>query len=186
MNMIFLNYTLTSLLTLLLSHLMVSDAIVSKIYPVPPVNDNSLFYIQRSKNTNAIVYELNRSTDGKVIAEDPIKIYWIRYASDSTTEDLTLIQRKYAYGVSSRTYNGQKNSFVIQFVAYKKRNIFLLPANNGKRYGAYININGKLAELKKIFVSTSGGSFWFPTIDYVEITGKDPTTQQMLVERFKP
>ncbi len=184
--MLLFKYTLTGFLALLLSHLVVSDAVVSKVYPIPPVNENSLFYIQRSKNTNAIVYEANRMPDGKINTEDPVKIYWIRYSSDSTKEDLTLIQRKYAYGVNARSYNGLKNSFVIQFVAYKKRNIFLLPSSNGKRYSAYININGKLAELKKIFISTSGGSFWFPTIDYVEITGKDPGSQLMLVERFKP
>ncbi len=184
--MIFLKYTFTFLLTLLTTHTVVSDALVPKIYPVPPVNENSLFYIQRSKNTNAIVYEINRTPEGKIKAEEPIKIYWIRYSSDSTTEDLTLIQRKYAYGVNSRSYNGQQNSFVIQFLAYKKRNIFLLPKNNDKQYAAYININGKLAELKKIFISTSGGTFWFPIIDFVEITGKDPVTHQVLVERFKP
>ena len=184
--MIILKLAITNLATLFLSHLVLSDAVVPKDYPVPPVNENSLFYIQRSKNTNAIVYEVNRTHDGKINTGDPVKIYWIRFASDSSTDDLTLIQRKYAYGINSRPYNGQKNSFVLQFVAYKKRNIFLLPVNNGKRYVAFTNINGKLAELKKIFIATSGGSFWFPTIDYVELIGKDPASQLILTERFKP
>ena len=182
----FINLMITYIISLFLSPVLISEGGASKIYPVPPVNENSLFYIQRSKNTNAIVYEVNHLPDGKINTEDPIKIFWIRYSSDSTNEDLSVIQRKYAYGLTSRSYNGQRNAFVIHFVAYKKRNIFLLPASNGKRYGAYMNINGKLAELKKIFISTSGGSFWFPTIDYVEITGKDPTTQQIIIERFKP
>jgi hypothetical protein len=163
-----------------------SDASPAKVYPVPPVNENSLFYIQRTKNTNAIVYEVNKKSDGKINEEEPIKIYWIRYASDSSTDDLTPIQRKYAYGVTTRNYNGQKNAFVVQFVSYKKRNIFLLPTSNGKQYVAFISINGKLAELKKVFVATTGGTFWFPTIDYVELTGKDPTTQQNVTERFHP
>ena len=163
-----------------------SEIVVSKVYPVPPVNENSLFYIQRSKNTNAIVYEVNRNMYGEINEENPVKIYWISYSTDSTTDELTLIQRKYAYGVTTRKYNGQKNSFVIQFVSYKKRNIFLLPTANNKHYNAYININGKLAELKKVFVSTSGGSFWFPTINFVELTGKDPSTQVAVVERFNP
>jgi hypothetical protein len=180
------NYLLTILISLMSVNTSVSDAIPVKIYPVPPVNDNSLFYIQRTKNTNAIVYELNKFSDGRINEDDPVKIYWIRYASDSTTDELTMIQRKYAYGLTARIYNGQKNSFVLQFVSYKKRNIYLLPASNGKRYAAFISINGKLAELKKVFICTSGGSFWFPTIDYVELTGKDPSTQQVVVERFHP
>ncbi len=184
--MLLFNYLLALFLTLSPEVTATSDASPSKVYPVPPVNENSLFYIQRSKNTNAIVYEVNKNSDGKINESEPVKIYWIRYASDSTTDDLTPIQRKYAYGVTARNYNGQKNSFVIQFVAYKKRNIFLLPTASGKHFSAFININGKLAELKKIFISTSGGTFWFPTIDYVELTGKDPSTQQMVVERFHP
>jgi hypothetical protein len=181
-----LYYVLTSLLSVLLSSPAASDVITPKVYPVPPVNDNSLFYIQRSKNTNAIVYEVNRDSLGRIVTEDPVKIYWIRYSSDSTMEELTYIQKKYAYGINSRSYNGQKNSFVLNFVSYKKRNIFLLPVNNGKKYAAFISINNKLVELKKIFIFISGGTFWLPTIDYVEITGKDPSTQQLMTERFKP
>jgi hypothetical protein len=184
--MILINYLLTLLFTMMPEGSTVSDASPAKVYPVPPVNENSLFYIQRTKNTNAIVYEVNKKSDGKINEAEPIKIYWIRYASDSTTDDLSPIQKKYAYGVNTRSYNGQKNSFVVQFVSYKKRNIFLLPSSNGNQYAAYININGKLAELKKVFVATSGGTFWFPTIDYVELTGKDPATQQNVVERFRP
>lgn len=182
----FVSLVISVLLVMVFSLIAVSDPIISHVYPVPPVNENSLFYIQRSKNTNAIVYELNRHTDGSINTIEPIKIFWIRYASDSTTTELTPIQRKYAYGISTRPYNGSKNSYVVQFLAYKKRNIFLLPSPDGKHYSAFISINGKLAELKRIFISTSGGSFWFPTIDYVEISGKDPASQQIISERFKP
>jgi hypothetical protein len=183
MNIFLLTYLIRCLI---LSSPEVTENLAPKVYPVPPANENSLFYIQRTKNTNAIVYETNRGPDGKIIVDDPIKIFWIRYSSDSSTEDLSAIQRKYAYGVTSRSYNGQKNAFVIQFVAYKKKNIFLLPKDNGKKYVAYVNINGKLAELKRIFVATNGGTFWFPTIEYVELSGKDPASQQVIVERFKP
>ncbi len=157
-----------------------------KVYPVPPTNENSLFYIQRTKNTNAIVYEVNKLPDGKINAKDPIKVFWIRYASDSTTEDLNAIQRTYAYGVHANPMKGHENAFVIQLVAYKKRNIFLMPVPNTNRFTALMSINGKMAELKRIFVSISGGSFWFPKVDYIELTGRDPASHQPVVERFVP
>src|SRR5436190_14964042 len=162
-----------------------SDPAPPKVFPVPPTNENSLFYIQRTKNTNAIVYEVNRLPDGKINVDDPVKVYWLRYATDSTTAELTYIQRKYAYGVVTKQYDKNKNTFVLQLVAYKKRNIFLIPAGNNK-YTALMSINGKFAEIKRIFVSISGGTFWFPKVDYIELTGKDPTTQQKIVERFVP
>lgn len=165
---------------------LVSDPSISLVYPVPPVNENSLFYIQRTKNTNAIVYEVNRLANGKINTQEPVKVYWIRYASDSTTADLNYIQRTYAYGIKVDSYNAAKNSFVIQLVAYKKRSIYLLPKSNGKNYSAFMAINGKMSELKRIFVATSGGSFWFPKVDYIELSGRDPVTQQKIVERFVP
>lgn len=162
------------------------DLPAPKVYPVPPVNENSLFYIQRSKNTNAIVYEVNRLADGKINPIEPVRVFWINYASDSSTSELSLIQRKYAYGIYTKQHNKQKNTFILQLVAYKKRNIFLLPSGNEKHFIALMTINGKLSELKRVFVSISGGTFWFPKVDYIELSGIDPFTKLKNVERFVP
>jgi hypothetical protein len=186
MNIAFLNTLFIWLMSLITFPEVSSDPGIQKNYPVPSKNENSLFYIQRTKNTNAIVYEVNRKADGKINSENPVKIYWIRYSSDSTKEDLTPIQSRYAYGIVSRNYNNQKNAFVLQIVSYKKRNIFLLPTPNEKHYVAFMSINGKLAELQRIFVATNGGTFWFPVIEYIELLGKDPVTHQTVMERFKP
>src|SRR5438552_3281274 len=82
----------------------VSDNPVYSSYPTPPRNKNSLFYVQRSKNVNAIVYEANIKSDGTLDKEEPVKIYWIRYTSDSTRAPLTFIQNKYAYGIKSEPF----------------------------------------------------------------------------------
>jgi hypothetical protein len=156
------------------------------MYPVPPDSENMLFYIQRSKNTNAIVYELNALPDGTPDPARPVNIYWIKYTSDSTTEALNYIQQKYAYGLNMRPYNGQKNSYVLQFVSYGKKNLYLLPASHGKKYAAFTSINGKLAELSRVFIQLDGGTFWFPTIEYIELTGRDPVSRQTVTERFQP
>ena len=74
----------------------------------------------------------------------------------------------------------------MQFVSYDKKNFYLLPTSTPKKYAAYTTINGKLSELKKVFIMLNGGTFWFPTIEYVELTGKDPATQQIISERFVP
>lgn len=174
------------LILLFISGSQSAEDVTPKVYPIPPTTENSLFYIQRSKNTNAIVYDINRLPDGTPDPINPLHIYWIRYASDSTTEDLSYIQEKYAYGITSRPYNGMKNEFVMQFVSYSKKNFYLLPTSTPKKYAAYTNINGKLAELKKVFIKLNGGTFWFPTIEYIELTGKDPSTQQPISERFTP
>lgn len=155
-------------------------------YPTPPQNENSLFYIQRSKNINAIVYDANVKADGTLDVEDPLKIYWIRYSSDSTTAPLTYIQQKFAYGVKAAPYPGKPGQYIITFNSYAKKQIYLVKKADGKHYGAFTMINGRYAELKKIFIQLNGGTFWFPNIEFIDIVGEEPATQKQLTEHFKP
>jgi len=156
------------------------------MFPTPPQTDRSLFYIQRSKNTNAIKYDANVMADGKLNPAEPVSVYWIRYATDSTSAELTYIQRKYAYGVKTVPVPGKQDQFIVSFVSYEKKKFYVLRDPDGKKYRAFTNINGKMAELKKIFIQLSGGTFWFPNIVDIEISGKDPATHQNVVEHFRP
>jgi len=155
-------------------------------YPTPPQNENSLFYIQRSKNLNAIVYDANVRPDGTLDAKDPLKIYWIRYASDSTIEPLTYIQLKFAYGMKATPYPGKPGQYVLTFNSYEKKQIYLTKRPDGKHFGAYTMINGRYSELKKVFIQINGGTFWFPNVEYIDIVGDDLATQKPITEHFKP
>ena len=108
--------------------------------------------------------------DGTPNSSGACKIYWIRYASDSAIEDLSYIQSKYAYGLTSRPYGGQKTPHVLQFVSYSKKTLYLLPESNGK-YECLLISTASFVNWKKF-------SSWFPaaafgfSIDYVELTEK--------------
>lgn len=155
-------------------------------YPVPPHNENMLFYVQRSNNTNAIVYETNFLDDGTINKAEPVHIFWIRYSSDSTHAELTYIQRKYAYGIEGVEIEGKNGQFILNFVSYTKKKFYLLPIREGNKYQALTSINGKMAILERVFISLSGGTFWFPKLDDIEMRGRDPLTNEVLVEHFKP
>ena len=155
-------------------------------YPVPPQNDNSLFYIQRSKNKNAIVYDANVKPDGSLDKDSPVNIYWIRYSSDSTMEPLTFIQQKFAYGVKATPYPGKPGQYILVFNSYSKKQIYLLRKQDGKHFAAYTMINGHYAELKRVFIRITGGTFWIPNIEYIDIIGNDMATQRVVSEHFKP
>ena len=68
-------------------------------YPVPSGIDNMLFFIQRNLNANAVVYESNFDVDGNLDSDDPITVYWMRYADDGAKKDLGWFEKKLAYGV---------------------------------------------------------------------------------------
>ncbi|WP_018613288.1 DUF4833 domain-containing protein [Segetibacter koreensis] len=150
-------------------------------FPVPTGNSNQLFYLQRNPNTNTIVYEVNYEKN-TINAEDPVHVYWIRYNEQGQQEELNFIQRKFAYGLKSTLI--AKDKYQLHFVSYKKFPMFLIKGANNK-YNVFATINQKQAILNRIFVKISGGSFWTPNVEYVEVKGIDPATGKEVMERMK-
>ena len=158
----------------------------SKTYPVPPANNNMLFYLQRTHNTNTIVYSLKYNSDSTVNEKEPVNVYWIRYADGGGIAPLSSVQKSFAYGVSSQCFDKEKKWFRVNLVAYEKVDIFIMNTSHDKEYHAFTKINGKLAQLTRVFFKTDGGTFWKPNVVYVELTGKDIITGNVVLERFKP
>jgi hypothetical protein len=150
-------------------------------FPVPPPNSKQLFYLQRTSNTNTIVYELNYQ-DGVIDKENPVQGFWIRYQEKGQREDLSFIQRKFAYGIKTKQLG--ENNYELSFVSYKKYKMYLRLGED-KKYYVYTNINRKPAILKSIFIKINGGSFWSPNVEYVEISGIEPATHSVIKERLK-
>lgn len=151
-------------------------------FPVPPDNANRLFYVQRDPNTNTIMYDLN-FLDGRLDEENPVRVYWLRYADKGQKEDLSYIQRKLAYGVVTKKIGNEK--FDVRLVSYKKFPLLLMKANDGK-YHIFATIAQKQMMLERVYAKIEGGSFLLPNVVYVELRGTDQSTGREIVERFKP
>lgn len=154
-------------------------------FPAPKF-EHQLFYIQRSVNINTIVYEVNLKADGKPNPQQPVKMYWQCYAEHNQKEDLTIIQKKYAYGLNATLVNAEKQSYLLTFVSYKKKNLYLIRSEHDHKYHVYTYINGRLSQLDRIYVHITGGTFWVPNIEYLEISGHDLSGKNKTTERFIP
>ena len=148
-----------------------------------PANIERLFYVQRTPNSNTIVYELNIDSDGKINEDEPVHPYWIRYHDKGEKADLNFIQRKFAYGVTSKPLGNGK--FDIRFVSYKKFPLTLMKGSDGK-YHIFATISQHQLIVNRIFLRIEGGSFWVPNVRFVEFKGTDPATGKEVTERFKP
>src|ERR1700743_2222310 len=151
-------------------------------FPVPPESVSRLFFIQRSPNANTIIYELN-DKDGRLDPENPIHVYWLRYADKGQKEELNYIQRKFAYGLTTKPLGNDQ--YDVRFVSYKKFPLTLMKAGDGK-YHIFATIEQKQMILSRIFIKIEGGSFWLPNVVYVELKGTDPSTGREITEHFKP
>ena len=152
--------------------------------PLPTLdkNENSLFYLQRTKNTNTIVYELNRTENGNLNEDDPVKVYWRHFeVGKDVTNDLSFFESVSVYGVSTqRTASG----FKIKLKAFKDRAINLVKNKAGDFVGQ-MQINGKMARLDRIYVESREGMI-MPTVLHVDLFGTDLTTGESVTERVLP
>jgi Domain of unknown function (DUF4833) len=153
-----------------------------KNFPVPAGNANQLFYLQRTPNSNTIVYELNYKANGELDTNDPVHVFWIRYGEKGQRAELSYIQRHFAYGIKTKLL--AKDYYQLQVVAYKKQELYLRRAANNKFY-VYTNINNRQIMVKRIYLKINGGSFWSPNVEYVEFKGTDIATGLEITEQLK-
>ena len=150
-------------------------------FPVPAGNARQLFYLQRTSNTNTIVYEPNYKK-GKLDENNPVHVFWIRYAEQGQRAELSWIQRVFAYGVKIKEM--PDSSYRVRLTSYAGYSMFLKKGAD-KQYRMYASINGQLMILNHIFVKITGGSMWSPDIEYFEVSGTDPATGKPVAERKK-
>lgn len=152
-------------------------------FPEPGNIQNMMFYIQRDPNTNTIVYELNQTESGKLNEQEPIHMYWIRYAEGGEVKELNYIQRKFAYGLHARKL--ARDNFELRFVSYHDLALYLRKTRDGK-FQVFTTINRQEAILDNIYVRIEGGTFWVPKVLYVELKGREVSGGKILRERFVP
>lgn len=145
----------------------------------PPKTETSLFFIQRNKNPNTIVYDLNLNADGTVNRRSPIDGYWRRYSSTGVRKELSWFESTLAYGYSSR--RNQDSTFRIKLKAYNERYITLKQING--RWKAIMKINNEDCYLTNIYAYADESGI-FPDVLYVDIHGINPVTGQKVTERI--
>ncbi|WP_343671566.1 DUF4833 domain-containing protein [Chitinophaga sp.] len=151
-------------------------------FPVPN-EPRQLFYIQRTPNSNTIVYDLNVK-DGKLDADEPVNVYWIRYADGGEKKPLNFIQRKFAYGIKVKDLGQGK--YELHSVAYTKKDLYLMKPTGQSDYHVYAKIGNSMAVLDRIYIEIDGGTFWHPNVLYIELKGKDMATGKEVKEQIKP
>jgi phosphatidylglycerophosphate synthase len=152
-------------------------------FPVPPHRSNSLFYLQRTPNTNTIICELNEK-NGMPDPDDPVHVLWIRYTEQKQREELNFIQRHFAYGINSKPLGN--GAYELHFVSYKKIAMFLRKSPVDNLHHVYVNIDNKQMLLNRIYIKINpGGTFWSPNVEYFEFKGIDTDSGKELLQRVK-
>ena len=152
-------------------------------YPVPPETAKSLFYLQRSTNSNTVVYDANLLANSEINPKQPVEIYWLRYNTNGARRDLNFAERNLVYGLNFDAI-AKTDAYVITLMAYSSRVIIVSMGSDGKAI-AKVQINGKISKLKNIYIDVSGSGF-FSSVNYIELIGIDLASGKSVIERFQP
>ena len=129
-----------------------------------------------------LIYELNFK-NGLVDQDNPVHVFWIRYAEKGQQQELNGIQRRFAYGIQTKKLSA--SLYEIYIVSYKKLKMWL-ENGLGDKWSLYTYINDKKIIVTSIFIKIAGGSFWSPNIEYVELRGTDLANNKFTKERVIP
>jgi hypothetical protein len=152
-------------------------------FPIPPRNARSLFYLQRTSNINTIICELNEK-NGVVDKDEPVHVLWIRYTDRRQREELSFIQRHFAYGLKEKALGN--DTYELRFVSYKQIPFYLMKSPLDNQHHVYASITGRQAILNRIYIKINpGGTFWSPNVEYLELKGVDPRNGKELIQRIK-
>lgn len=156
-----------------------------KSLPTPVGSDNMLFYLQRSKNTNTVIYEAKVDQTGKLVRELPVTAFWRDYElGEHVRNDLTYVENKMAYGVETEELKDGSGTYLMRLKAFKERAVTVAKNKMGK-YEGLMEINGRKAVLKRIFIEAKEG-LMTPTVVHVDLFGIDPETGESVFERILP
>jgi hypothetical protein len=150
-------------------------------FPTPPASEKSLFFIQRNRNKNTVIYDANLKSDGNFSNSRPIDVYWIKYNSTGNRAELTWLQRTFAFGYNSKK-DGTGRGYWITLTAYDGRKIHLEKTTAGKPV-ATMTINGKYCRLRNIWVYADESGTW-PKVLHVDLFGTDMATGKEEFERI--
>lgn len=139
-----------------------------------------LFFIERNKNANIVVYEARFDDAGEYLARTPVAAYWKLNATTGRIEQLNMLDKK-AYGFSLERAEGR---FVMRLASLRKRPIEVV-RDGAAGALARMDIGGTPSRLTKVFVQASEGKL-LPKVAYVDLFGTALAGGTTTYERILP
>ena len=140
-----------------------------------------LFFIERSKNKNLVHYDIRLTENRNLPDIKPVHVYWI--LENGRHEELTPIEREYAYGIVRQEKLGENKVKVI-LAGLKGLEIIVERMNDS--FKAMASINGRESILEKIYIKSEEKRTGLPKVLYIDLFGRTKETGLPIKERIAP
>jgi hypothetical protein len=151
-------------------------------FPVPQ-EPNQIFYVQRSLNSNTIVYTARVNDRGELDPKRPVDVFWRRYNDDGERKDLSAVESRMAFGIGVEPVPGKTGQFMVRVVSYPRRAALLRMVDGVPRLET--RVAGRPCRLDHAFlaVDESGG---IPHVMRVDLYGYPLDGGELVKESFIP
>ncbi len=155
--------------------------VVRPEFPVPD-EPGMLFYLQRSTNSNTVVYAANFRDDGTLDPDEPVIAYWRRFNTTGERKALKMVEDNFAFGIRAQA-TGDPNVFKLYVVSYPERMATLKLVEPGR-----VNVTATAGErvFRPLYAYVDVNEDGFmPSVREVRVIGRDIATGKALVERIQ-
>lgn len=146
-----------------------------------PNEPNQLFYIERSPNSNTVVYVANLNSRGEFDAKTPVLAYWRKFNIDGSRQPLTFLERMMAYGVRmDRDKPGQAITFSVVALPDRKLTLAMDAQHHPE---ALLQVENHLIKVAYVYLQVVEGGL-LPSVPSLDIFGTDIVTGKAIHEHL--
>lgn len=157
--------------------------VVRPEFPVPD-DENVLFYIQRSTNSNTIVYAARVTPAGRFEGESPVQAYWRRFNTTGERKALNYIEENFAFGIVTSKLPDNDNQIEVHLTSLPSRRA-TVRINTRKQVIATIKMGVYDVRLLYAYIAVDESSI-LPWVHYVDVFGVDLKSGKYVRERIRP
>ena len=146
-----------------------------------PNEPNQLFYVQRSPNSNTVVYTAKLDGHGNFDSRAPVEAFWRKFNIDGSKQPLNFIERMMAYGVKLQAHKpGQPVTFTIAALPQRKLTLAFDAQHHPQ---ALIQIGTHTAKLVYVYLQVVEGGL-MPDVPALDILGIDTASGKAIHEHL--
>jgi len=146
-----------------------------------PNEPNQLFYVQRSPNSNTVIYAARLDAKGNLDPSAPVEAFWRKFNIDGSKQPLNFIERMMAYGVKFDGHqDGKPVTFSIAALPERKVTVSL---DDDHRPEALMQIGSHLVKLAYVYLQVVEGGL-LPRIPALDIFGTDIASGKAIHEHL--
>lgn len=146
-----------------------------------PDEPNQLFYIQRSPNSNTVIYAARLDRNGEFDANGPVEAFWRKFNIDGSKQPLNFMERMMAYGVRVDPVRpGKPVTFRVAALPYRTLTLAMDADHHPE---ALIQVGSRTVKIAYVYLQVVEGGL-LPSVPSLDIFGTDIATGKAVHEHL--